>query len=287
MSRNAMSIRFKADDDALRPMGRATSGVIGMRFSDGDEMLGMHVVRGDAEDPLDDAGRAGDDVAPLPEACPAREIRDLAAAGIVESPKDADSRSVDHREIAGEGAGLRFVKRRDVGGDDDAHIGQVGGDVVIRTSIPFALTMRSAAIGAVSLDVTHSASRTFAQTVTGNSLRALVKYLDHVSEADIVELNIPTGMPLVYELDDNLKPLNRYYLGDPEKVKQASDMLLADHGIYIQPINYPTVPRGAERLRITPSPYHEDALIDALAEALVDVWQRLELPFGNRAMAAE
>jgi len=57
----------------------------------------------------------------------------------------------------------------------------------------------------------------------GNSLRALVKYLDNVSEADIVELNIPTGMPLVYELDDNLKPLNRYYLGDPEKVKAAMD----------------------------------------------------------------
>jgi 2,3-bisphosphoglycerate-dependent phosphoglycerate mutase len=57
----------------------------------------------------------------------------------------------------------------------------------------------------------------------GNSLRALVKYLDNVSEADIVELNIPTGMPLVYELDDNLKPLKRYYLGDPEKVKAAMD----------------------------------------------------------------
>jgi 2,3-bisphosphoglycerate-dependent phosphoglycerate mutase len=61
----------------------------------------------------------------------------------------------------------------------------------------------------------------------GNSLRALVKYLDNVSEADIVELNIPTGMPLVYELDDDLKALNRYYLGDPEKVKAAMDAVAA------------------------------------------------------------
>ena len=61
----------------------------------------------------------------------------------------------------------------------------------------------------------------------GNSLRALVKYLDDVSESDIVELNIPTGMPLVYELDDNLKPLNRYYLGDPAKVKAAMDAVAA------------------------------------------------------------
>lgn len=61
----------------------------------------------------------------------------------------------------------------------------------------------------------------------GNSLRALVKYLDNVSEADIVELNIPTGMPLVYELDNDLKPLKRYYLGDPEKVKAAMDAVAA------------------------------------------------------------
>ena len=61
----------------------------------------------------------------------------------------------------------------------------------------------------------------------GNSLRALVKYLDKVSETDIVELNIPTGMPLVYELDEKLKPLNRYYLGDPEKVKAAMDAVAA------------------------------------------------------------
>ena len=55
----------------------------------------------------------------------------------------------------------------------------------------------------------------------GNSLRALVKYLDDVSEEKIVNLNIPTAIPLVYELDDNLKPLKSYYLGDPEAVKKA------------------------------------------------------------------
>jgi 2,3-bisphosphoglycerate-dependent phosphoglycerate mutase len=61
----------------------------------------------------------------------------------------------------------------------------------------------------------------------GNSLRALVKYLDNIPEDQIVELNIPTGMPLVYELDRDLKPLNRYYLGDPEKVKAAMEAVAA------------------------------------------------------------
>jgi len=55
----------------------------------------------------------------------------------------------------------------------------------------------------------------------GNSLRALVKYLDNVSDADIVELNIPTGQPLVYELDSELKPIRHYYLGDPDAINAA------------------------------------------------------------------
>ena len=57
----------------------------------------------------------------------------------------------------------------------------------------------------------------------GNSLRALVKHLDQISEADIVELNIPTGIPLVYELDEALKPIRHYYLGDPEAAKKAAE----------------------------------------------------------------
>ncbi len=61
----------------------------------------------------------------------------------------------------------------------------------------------------------------------GNSLRALVKYLDKVPDDEIVELNIPTGMPLIYELDDDLKPLKRYYLGDPDKVKAAMEAVAA------------------------------------------------------------
>lgn len=63
----------------------------------------------------------------------------------------------------------------------------------------------------------------------GNSLRALVKYLDNVSDEQIVKMNIPTGVPLVYELDDELKPIKHYYLGDPEEVK-AMMAAVADQG---------------------------------------------------------
>ena len=57
----------------------------------------------------------------------------------------------------------------------------------------------------------------------GNSLRALVKYLDNIPETEIVNLNIPTGIPLVYELDENLKAINSYYLGDPEEIRKAQE----------------------------------------------------------------
>ena len=59
-------------------------------------------------------------------------------------------------------------------------------------------------------------------TAHGNSLRALIKYLDNISDRDIVGLNIPTGVPLVYELDDELRPIRHYYLGDQEAVQRAA-----------------------------------------------------------------
>ncbi len=92
-----------------------------------------------------------------------------------------------------------------------------------------------------------------------------------------------SGLP-VMPTETHIVPV---LVGEPEKCKQATDLLLAEHGIYIQPINYPTVPKGRERLRITPTPYHDDVLIDALAEALIEVWERLGLPLQQRAQAAE
>ena len=66
------------------------------------------------------------------------------------------------------------------------------------------------------------AGRRLVVVAHGNSIRALVKYLDGISDADIVGLNIPNGIPLVYELDDNLKPIRHYYLGDAEAAAKAA-----------------------------------------------------------------
>jgi 5-aminolevulinate synthase len=68
---------------------------------------------------------------------------------------------------------------------------------------------------------------------------------------------------------------------DPDLCKQASDLLLHRHGIYIQPINYPTVARGTERLRITPTPAHDLRLIRELVDAMITVWRELDLPLGG------
>ncbi len=66
-------------------------------------------------------------------------------------------------------------------------------------------------------------------------------------------------------------------VGDPVKAKKISDILLAEYGVYVQPINYPTVPRGTERLRFTPGPAHSEAMMRELTDALVEIWGRLEL----------
>src|SRR6266576_205695 len=101
--------------------------------------------------------------------------------------------------------------------------------------------------------------------------------------ARVKAILIAAGLP-VMSSDTHIVPL---FVGDPEKCKRACDLLLEEHNIYIQPINYPTVAKGTERLRITPSPYHDDALIDQLAEALLQVWERLGMPLREKSLAAE
>ncbi len=82
------------------------------------------------------------------------------------------------------------------------------------------------------------------------------------------------GLP-VMPTNTHIVPL---MVGEAQACKAASDMLMDRHNIYIQPINYPTVPKGTERLRITPTPFHDDAMIERLRDALVEVWDALDLP---------
>lgn len=81
------------------------------------------------------------------------------------------------------------------------------------------------------------------------------------------------GLP-VMDSTTHIVPL---MVGDPVKAKKISDILLAEYGVYVQPINYPTVPRGTERLRFTPGPAHDESMMRELTGALVEIWSRLEL----------
>jgi 5-aminolevulinate synthase len=122
---------------------------------------------------------------------------------------------------------------------------------------------------------------TLPPTVVGGAL-ASVRYVREHNElrerhqeraARLKVLIEQAGLPLM-ESETHIVPV---LVSDPVRCKRATDMLLEDHNIYIQPINYPTVPKGTERLRITPSPLHSDELMDELINALVDVWSRLDL----------
>jgi 5-aminolevulinate synthase len=81
------------------------------------------------------------------------------------------------------------------------------------------------------------------------------------------------GLP-VMDTTTHIVPL---MIGDPVKAKRASDILLAEYGVYVQPINYPTVPRGTERLRFTPGPSHTPEMMRELVDALVEIWDRMEM----------
>ena len=99
------------------------------------------------------------------------------------------------------------------------------------------------------------------------------------SAATLKRLMAEAGLPVMPSVT-HIVPL---MVGDPVKAKRISDILLAEYGAYVQPINYPTVPRGTERLRFTPGPAHTEEMMRELVDALVEIWDRLELEFRKAA----
>ena len=97
--------------------------------------------------------------------------------------------------------------------------------------------------------------------------------------ATLKNLMSEAGLPVMPSVT-HIVPL---MVGDPIKAKKISDILLAEYGVYVQPINYPTVPRGTERLRFTPGPAHDEAMMRELVSALVEIWSRMELQLAEAA----
>lgn len=103
--------------------------------------------------------------------------------------------------------------------------------------------------------------------------------LQQVNAAYLKKRLTDAGLPVIRS-DTHIVPL---MVGDPKLVKKISDILLGEYRIYVQPINYPTVPRGTERLRFTPGPLHTKTMIDDLADALGEIWQRMDLHLAQAA----
>jgi 5-aminolevulinate synthase len=154
--------------------------------------------------------------------------------------------------------------------------GTLGGYIAGRSAVVDAV--RSHAPGfifttALPPAVAAAATASIAHLKTSGAERACQRTAVAATKTALQEAGLP-----VLATETHIVPV---MVGNPDLCKQASDLLLHRHGIYIQPINYPTVARGTERLRITPTPAHDLRLIQQLVDGLVSVWQALDLPLGR------